>query len=39
MHLVPINSADDLNFTRSKLKLTPERMLQIQALLVVALNR
>jgi histidine triad (HIT) family protein len=39
MHLVPINSADDLNFTRSKLKLTPERMLQIQALLVAALNR
>jgi histidine triad (HIT) family protein len=38
MHLVPINSADDLNFTRSKLKLTPERMLQIQALLVAALN-
>jgi len=38
MHLVPINSADDLNFTRSKLKLTPERMLQIQALLVTALN-
>jgi histidine triad (HIT) family protein len=38
MHLVPINSADDLNFSRSKLKLTPERMLQIQALLVAALN-
>jgi histidine triad (HIT) family protein len=38
MHLVPINSADDLNFTRPKLKLTPERMLQIQSLLVAALN-
>ena len=38
MHLVPINSADDLNFTRAKLKLTPERMLQIQSLLVSALN-
>lgn len=38
MHLVPINSADDLNFTRPKLKLTPERMLQIQSMLVAALN-
>jgi histidine triad (HIT) family protein len=38
MHLVPINSADDLNFTRPKLKLTPERMLQLQSLLVAALN-
>jgi histidine triad (HIT) family protein len=26
MHLVPINSANDLNFTRSKLKLTDEEM-------------
>jgi histidine triad (HIT) family protein len=24
MHLVPINNADDLNFTRTKLKLSPE---------------
>jgi histidine triad (HIT) family protein len=24
MHLVPINSADDLNFTRSKMKISPE---------------
>lgn len=38
MHLVPINSADDLNFTRSKLKLTSERMLQIQSTLVAAIN-
>ena len=38
MHLVPINSADDLNFTRPKLKLTPERMLQIQSMLVAALK-
>jgi histidine triad (HIT) family protein len=30
MHLVPINSADDLNFTRPKLKLAPEEMLNIQ---------
>ena len=26
MHLVPLNTADDLNFTRPKLKLTPEEM-------------
>lgn len=26
MHLVPINTADDLNFTRPKLKLSPEEM-------------
>lgn len=26
LHLVPINSADDLNFTRPKLKLTEEEM-------------
>jgi histidine triad (HIT) family protein len=26
LHLVPINSADDLNFTRSKLKLSPGEM-------------
>lgn len=26
LHLVPINSADDLNFTRGKLQLTPEQL-------------
>jgi histidine triad (HIT) family protein len=25
LHLVPIDSSDDLNFTRSKLKLTPDQ--------------
>lgn len=30
MHLVPINSADDLNFTRGKLKLSPEELKAIQ---------
>ena len=30
MHLVPINSADDLNFTRPKLKLRAEQMANIQ---------
>ena len=30
MHLVPINSSDDLNFTRPKLKLSEEQMKDIQ---------
>jgi histidine triad (HIT) family protein len=30
MHLVPINQADDLNFTREKMKLTPEEMRSCQ---------
>ena len=30
LHLVPINSADDLNFTREKLKLSPEEMKSCQ---------
>ena len=34
MHLVPINSADDMNFTRPKLKLTKEEMEEIQVKIV-----
>ncbi|MFT3748073.1 MAG: HIT family protein [Agriterribacter sp.] len=30
MHLIPINSADDLNFTRAKLKLSPEVLKETQ---------
>lgn len=30
MHLVPIDSADDLNFTRPKLKLSPEQLKEVQ---------
>jgi histidine triad (HIT) family protein len=30
LHLVPINNADDLNFTRSKLNLSPEIMKSVQ---------
>ena len=30
VHLIPINSADDLNFTRGKLKLSPEQLKQVQ---------
>lgn len=34
MHLVPINGADDLNFTRPKLKLGEERFKEIQTAIV-----
>ncbi len=37
MHLVPINSSDDLNFTRSKLQLTQEEFLDIQQRLIAAI--
>jgi histidine triad (HIT) family protein len=30
MHLVPINSADDINFTRRKLKLSEEELNEVQ---------
>ena len=30
MHLVPINSADDLNFTRPKLQLSKEEFIEVQ---------
>ena len=30
MHLVPINSADDLNFTRAKLKLSEAELKAVQ---------
>lgn len=30
MHLIPINSADDLNFTRAKLKLSTEELKAVQ---------
>lgn len=30
VHLIPINSADDLNFTRGKLKLSPEQLKTVQ---------
>lgn len=34
LHLVPINNADDLNFTREKLKLSPDELKEIQELIV-----
>lgn len=38
MHLVPINSADDLNFTRPKLKLTGDELKAIQEQILVELG-
>ena len=34
LHLIPINSADDLNFTRGKLKLNPDQLKAIQEKIV-----
>ena len=34
LHLIPINSADDLNFTRGKLKLSPDQLKAIQEKIV-----
>ena len=34
MHLIPINSANDLNFTKDKLKMTPEQMKRVQETIV-----
>ncbi len=34
MHLIPINSADDLNFTREKLKLSTEVFKEIQQTII-----
>ncbi len=38
MHLIPINSANDLNFTQPKLKVSEERMKEIQQMLVEKLK-
>ncbi len=34
MHLVPIDNADDLNFTRAKLKLSPDELKAVQQKIV-----
>ena len=39
VHLVPINSADDLNFTRPKLKLSTEQMKAAQQKILDQLNK
>lgn len=33
MHLLPINTSDDINFTREKLRIEPSRLLEIQQLI------
>lgn len=37
VHLLPINSADDLNFTRDKLKLSPEELKAVQEAILAGL--
>lgn len=37
MHLLPINNADDLNFTREKLKLSKEEMEEVSRKIVEAM--
>lgn len=37
IHLIPINSADDLNFNRPKLKLSAEELKEVQSAIVGAL--
>jgi histidine triad (HIT) family protein len=37
MHLLPINNADDLNFTREKLKLSKEEMEEVRCRIVKAI--
>jgi histidine triad (HIT) family protein len=38
LHLVPINSADDLNFTRRKLKPSSEQLKEVQEKILAALK-
>ena len=38
LHLVPINSANDLNFTREKMKVSPEQLLHNQQEILKYLN-
>ena len=37
MHLVPINSSDDLNFTRPKMKLSAEELKEVQEMILANL--
>ena len=38
IHLVPINDADDLNFTRGKIKLTPDQLKKSQEKILAHLS-
>lgn len=37
LHLMPINSANDINFTREKIKATPELLALVQSKIIAAL--
>jgi histidine triad (HIT) family protein len=39
LHLIPINSADDLNFNRAKLKLGQEELMEVQAIICKAIEK
>ena len=39
LHLVPINTANDLNFVQDKLKLTPEQLITAQKKILYYLNK
>jgi histidine triad (HIT) family protein len=39
LHLIPINSADDLNFTRPKLKLSAEELKEVQEKIMSSLGQ
>jgi len=38
MHLVPIDSADDLNFTRAKLKMSADELKSVQQKIIAAMD-
>lgn len=38
LHLMPINSADDINFTNDKIKISPEEFIEIQLTLIKHLS-
>ena len=38
VHLVPLNTMDDINFTRPKLSLSKEKMESIQKKIIVAID-
>ncbi|NCI45494.1 HIT family protein [Sediminibacterium soli] len=38
LHLIPINSADDLNFTRGKLQLSHEELKEVQEVILNAMG-
>lgn len=39
LHLIPINSANDLNFTRPKLDLSPRELKEVQEKIIANLSR